>query len=62
MSFPLKVKLDSYAPNCVLLIMLAPATVMQGGWRSVGGWCCVCCVICNVVNGISLLSISIVMK
>lgn len=42
MSFSVKVKSDSYGPNCVLLIMLAPVTAMQGGWRSVGGWYCVC--------------------
>lgn len=55
MSVPVKVKPDSYVPNCGLLIILAPVTVVEGGQRSVGGWCCVSCVICNVANGISLL-------
>lgn len=45
MRFPVNVKADSYELNCVLLIMLAPVTALQGGWRSVGGWYCVCVVL-----------------
>lgn len=40
-SFLMNVKADFYGLNCVLLIMLAPVTVLQGGCSSVGGWYCV---------------------